>query len=142
MGGRGASIQISKYNPKGGFTEQAYRATGETLAGIKVIEKINSKSASLPEMSNTPGTVYILKSAGHFTAMGIYGADRRLQKAIEFNRRHVIRLKNGKRIVLKKGIAHVHNLRGGRGNNVRYLTIREKKKYGTAIELMGGVLSE
>lgn len=36
----------------------------------------------------------------------------------------------------------VHNIRGGRENNVRYMTKKEIKKYGDAIIAMGGKISE
>lgn len=40
------------------------------------------------------------------------------------------------------GIAHVHNINGGREANVRYMTLKEIKKYGKAIEGMGGKVRE
>ena len=36
----------------------------------------------------------------------------------------------------------VHNIRGSRENNVRYMTKKEIKKYGDAIIAMGGKISE
>lgn len=137
MGGRGA------YYQRGGFSVYEYEATGETLEGFKVIRHKTNGHASLPQMSNTPGTVYILQNGdGHYKSMGIYGADRRLRKQIDIHRKHTNRYKSGKRVVLKKGVAHVHNWRGGRNSNVRYMTKKEIKKYGKAIVLMGGKLHE
>ncbi len=136
MGGRGA------YSSKGGFSTQEYRSTGETIKGIKVIEQIKPGNAKLPQMSNTPNTEYILKSNGVYKSLGIYGSDRRLQKEIEIRHGHTNRPKSGKKEKLKKGVAHVHNIKGGRGNNVRYMTKKEIKKYGKAVIAMGGKISE
>ena len=48
--------------------------------------------------------------------------------------------KKGNTIIknLKVGVAHVHIIKGGRGNNTRYMTKKEIKKYGKYIEFMGG----
>lgn len=136
MGGRGA------YYQHGGFSVYEYEATGETIEGFKVIQMKGGGSASLPEMSNTPGTVYILKSHGYYKSLGIYGEDRRLRKAIDITHLHTNRFRSGKKERLRKGVAHVHNMRGGRGSNVRYMTKKEIKKYGRAIVAMGGRLRE
>ena len=136
MGGRGQYIQ------KGGFSKQVYRATGETVGGFKVIEHVSKNNASLPQMSNTPGVVYVLKSKGRYKSIGIYGQDRRLQKEIEITHGHKNRPKSGQKEHLSRGVAHVHNIRGGRENNVRYMTKKEIKKYGQAVIEMGGRVSE
>ena len=132
MGGRGS------YSQRGGFSKREYRATGETIGGFKVIEKIAGGSASLPEMSNTPGTVYILRKENGRMKLGVYGNDRRLRQEFEIDHKHTNRPKSGKKETLIKDVAHVHNLRGGRGANVRYMTKKEIRKYGAAIIAMGG----
>ena len=124
MGGRGAYLQ------SGGFKIQEYEATGETIGGIKVIQHKTKTAASLPEMSNTPGTAYILKSGGRYTTLGVYGNDRRLKKSFDITHGHKNRPKNGTIERLKMGIAHVHNINGGREANVRYMTLKEIKNMG------------
>ena len=135
MGGRGAYLQ------KGGFSYQEYEATGETINGIKVIKHKTRPNASLPEMSNTPGAVYILHNPVGYKQLGIYGKDRRLKKTIEFMHGHKQKI-NGKKVHLKRGVVHVHNHKGGRSNNVRYINKREIKKYGSVLSKMGGVIVE
>ncbi len=136
MGGRGSYLQ------HGGFTIQEYESTGETIDGIKVIQKVNSDTTSLPQMSNTPGTAYILKSNGKYKSLGIYGPDRRLRKAIDITHGHTNRPKSGNNEKFKRGVAHVHHMRGGRGNNVRLMADKEIKKYGKAILEIGGKLRD
>lgn len=136
MGGRGA------FSSRGGFTKWEYRSTGEVIAGTKVIEKIGSKSASLPQFSNTPNTMYILKSNGRYTELGVYGPDRRIRKVIDITHRHTNRTKHGIKEVLKKGVAHIHHIRGGRESNVHYLTKKDIKLYGKIILAMGGKIRE
>lgn len=136
MGGRGAYLQ------SGGFKIQEYEATGETIGCIKVIRQKTKTAASLPEMSNTPGTAYILKSGSRYTTLGVYGNDRRLKKAFDITHGHKNRPQNGTIERLKRGIAHVHNINGGREANVRYMTLKEIKEYGKAIEGMGGKVRE
>jgi hypothetical protein len=132
MGGRGAYFQ------KGGFRSYEYQATGETMGGFKVIEHKSKPNAGLPTMSNSPNAVYILKSHGYYKSIGIYGSDRRLQKEIDLGHGHTNRFKSGKKEHLQRGIAHVHHIKGGRDNNVRYMTQKEINKYGRAILEMGG----
>ena len=136
MGGRGAYLQ------RGGFSVQEYQATGETVGGFKVIEHKTKKNAPLPQMSVAPDAVYVLKSSGRLKAIGIYGKDRRLKKEIEIAHGHKNRYKDGHVKILKRGIAHVHHINGGRENNVRYMTGKEIKKYGEAVIEMGGRVSE
>ena len=126
------------YIQSGGFSIQEYADTGERVGGFKVIQHRSKKASSLPQMSDTPSTVYVLKSGGKYKSIGIYGPDRRLRKAIDVTHSHTNKPKNGKRVKLKAGVAHVHNMRGGRENNVRYMTQKEIKHYGSAVVLMGG----
>ena len=127
MGGRGQYLQ------KGGFRVQAYHAVGE-IDGVKVIERIDGRPGFMPQMSNSPNAIYILKSNGYYKSIGIYGSDRRLQKDIHIQHEHKNRL--GEKI--PKGIAHVHHLRGGRLNNVRKMSKKERRKYGALVQKMGG----
>lgn len=127
MGGRGQYLQ------KGGFRVQTYHAVGE-IDGVKVIERIDGRPGFMPRMSNSPNAIYILKSNGYYKSIGIYGSDRRLRKDIHIQHSHENRL--GEEI--PKGIAHVHNLRGGRLNNVRKMSKKERRKYGALVQKMGG----
>lgn len=141
MGGRGAYFQ------KGGFSVQDYESTGEFIQGIKVIRHKFDDHASLPQMSNTPGTMYILKNSQGFKNVGIYGQDRRIQKEIHINvvknsHGHTNRFRDGHKIKLKRNVAHIHHWRGGRANNVHYLTKKDIKKYGNVITQIGGSLYE
>lgn len=124
----------------GGYHE--YEGTGESIAGIKVIKSLGSPSDPLPRFSGTPNAVYILKSGEHYKSLGIYGPDRELRKEIDITHGHTNRPKSGKKTKLKRGVAHVHNIRGGRENNVRYMTKKEIKKYGEAVIGMGGKVRE
>lgn len=128
--GRGRSKINGRYNE--------YKSTGEVLGGIKVIESIKSPRDPLPRFSGSPNAVYILKSHGYYKSIGIYGENRELKKEIDISHGHVNRPKSGKKESLKKGVAHVHNIYGGRENNVRYMTKKEIKKYGKAVIAMGG----
>ena len=132
MGGRGGSSG----------RKNEYKSTGEIISGFKVIEHKSKPNAPLPQMSNTPGTVYILKSNGKLKSLGIYGMDKRLSKEINIDHGHKNRYKSGKKEDLKRGVAHVHHWKGGRNANVRYMTKKEIKKYGSAITQMGGKIYE
>lgn len=141
MGGRGA------YYQKGGFSVQEYEATGELIQGIKVIVHKTDDHASLPQMSNTPGTIYILKNSQGYKSMGIYGPDRRIRKEIDLNitrnsHGHKNRFRDGHIEYLSRKVAHIHHWRGGRLNNVHYLTKKDIKKYGSIITQLGGKLYE
>ena len=128
--GRGRSKSGGKYNE--------YKYTGEVIEGIKVIESISGDRNPLPQFSGSPNAVYILKKHGEYASIGIYNQNRELVKEIEINHQHTNRYKSGVKKVIKKGVAHVHNKKGGRNNNVRPMTKKEIKKYGKAIEKMGG----
>ena len=120
----------------GGYKE--YKDTGEHIAGFKVIKSISGERNPLPRFSNSLNATYILKSAmGEYKSIGIYNKQRELVKEIDVTHSHTNRYKNGKKIKLLRGIAHVHNYRGGRNNNVRYMTRKEAKKYGEAVARMG-----
>lgn len=134
LGGRGAYFQ------HGGFSVQEYVSTGKTIDGYKVIRHKTKDQASLPQMSNTPGTVYILENSKGYKSIGIYGDDRRLRKEIDLRHGHTNRPASGKIERLRRGVAHVHNIRGGRGNNVRYMTKKEIKKYGALVIKLGGAV--
>jgi len=115
MGGRGAMLQIK---PSERIPE--YK-TVNVIAGIKVLQalKIN-KHGSLPDMSNTPNTSYILLNKnGEFKQLRIYDNSRHPVIDIDYGHSH-------------KGsdILHLHNWKGGRENNAHSLTGKEKKKYG------------
>ncbi len=90
-------------------------------------------------MSNTPGTIYILKSGDHYKSIGIYGEDRRLLREINWQHKHDVRDSN-KQIVdrIRKGDTHIHHWKGMRMANVRRLTPNEIKRFGTTIEKIGG----
>ena len=132
--GRGRSKVNGKYNE--------YKATGEYIEGIKVIESLEEGSTRVPRYSGSPNSVYILKVNGNYKAIGIYNEHRELVKEIEISHGHTNRPKSGKKSKLRRGVAHVHNIRGGRENNIRYMTKKEIKKYGKAIEKMGGRVRE
>ncbi|MBR4711741.1 MAG: hypothetical protein IKP10_06875 [Clostridia bacterium] len=134
MGSRGT------YSQKGGFSRQDYRDTGDTIKGFKVIEQIKEGTATLPQMSNTPGTVYIFRTRSGEMKIGIYGQDRRITKEIEISHGHRNKYNSGKKQRLKKGVAHVHNWHRGRENNTRYMTKKEIKIYGKAVLAIGGKL--
>ena len=129
--------KYSKY--KQFFDKYEYEANGERINGIKVIVP-KDDHGSLPTMSQTPSTTYILKKKGNYISIGIYGYDRRLIKSIDIAHLHRSKTNAGKKIEFPKGVAHVHNYRGGRGNNVRLLTKAEIAKYGDTIIKMGGKL--
>lgn len=86
--------------------------------------------------------IYILENAsGIREKIGIYAEDRELIKEIEIGHGHTNRPKSGKKERLIRGVAHIHHTKGGRGNNVRYLTKKEQKKYGNLVVKIGGKLS-
>lgn len=98
----------------------------------------------MPRMSNSPNAMYIYKNAkGTTKSLGIYSDKRELIKEFNIDHDHPQRNKNGEVIrTLKEGVAHVHIIKGGRGNNTRYMTKKEIKKYGKYIKFMGGKISE
>lgn len=141
MGGRGAYFQ------RGGFSVYEYQATGETISGFKVISHKTDDHASIPMMSNTPNTVYILKTSQGYKTIAVYGPDRRIRKEIDLNinlnsHGHKNRYRDGRIENLNRRVAHIHHWRGGRLNNVHYLTKKDIKQYGAAIIQMGGRLYE
>lgn len=125
----------------GGVPEEdrEFHDTGERIDGIKVIEHNDPKNnAPIPQYSNTPNTKYILKKAGQYKSLGIYNEHRELVQTYDLAHSHTNKPKSGKKEMFKKGLAHVHNHKGGRENNVRKMTVKEIKKYGRAIRKMGG----
>ena len=116
-----------------------YFDTGQRIEGVKVLQRTGNGKGGMPRFSNTPNTMYILQTkGGTLKALGIYDSHRELTKTIDIDHGHTNRPKSGKKQKLKKGIAHVHNHKGGRENNVRYMTPKEKKKYRKIIIAMGG----
>ncbi len=141
MDGRGSYFQ------RGGFSVQEYEATGEAIQGVKVIQHKTDDHASLPQMSNTPGTVYILKNSNGYKRVGIYGPDRRVRKEIDLNvsrnsHGHKNRFRDGRTVKLRRDVAHIHHWRGGRNNNVHYLTQKDIKQHGKLITQLEGKLHE
>ncbi|MCL2139433.1 MAG: hypothetical protein FWH41_07885 [Treponema sp.] len=123
MGGRGAMM-----NRKPSERIQENK-TADYIAGVKVLKRLKGKQ-NLPAMSNTPNTSYIqLTSKGEFKQYKVYGYDRRPIFDIDGDHPH------GK----IKGL-HIHFWAGGRDNNVRELTLKEKKKYGKILRAAGGKL--
>lgn len=123
---------------KNGKTTGYYKTVGE-FDGAEIITPIAGGSGSLPRMSNSPNAIYIFKNAkGQMKSLGIYNDKRELEK--EFNIGHSHKDRKENKIVrnLKKGVAHVHIIRGGRNSNTRYMTKKEIKKYGKYIEFIGG----
>ena len=140
FGGRGAYL-----NPSG-FTTYKYE-TVDRIGEFKVIREKNIKdkqTTSLPQMSSHANENYILENAvGDRKQIGIYDKYRRIDKYIDFSHGHNIRDKNNKVVKrLKRGVAHIHFVKGGRDNNVRYLNQKEIKKYGKIIVELGGKLYE
>lgn len=107
---------------KNGKTTGYYKTVGE-FDGAEIITPIAGGSGSLPRMSNSPNAIYIFKNAkGQMKSLGIYNDKRELEK--EFNIGHSHKDWKENKIVrnLKKGVAHVHIIRGGRNSNTRYMT--------------------
>lgn len=86
-------------------------------------------SNSLPRMSNSPESLYILKNEeGKMKSLGVYNDKREIVKEIDIGHGHKVRSRNGKLVkYLKRGVAHTHTTKGGRENNTRYMTKKEKK---------------
>jgi hypothetical protein len=113
----------------------------DTVDGIKVITLNTKRSMSLPKVAGR-SRMYILENAtGERKKIGIYDSSGHIAKEIHFDRGHTNRPKSGKTEYLKRGVAHVHNVKGGWGNNVRYMTKREIKKYGNLVIKLGGKVS-
>lgn len=127
---------------KNGETTGFY-ITVDTFENAKVITPVTGGSGSLPRISNSPNALYIFKNAkGKMKSLGIYDDKRELVKEINIDHGHKDK-KDGKIIRnLKVGVAHVHTIKGGRGNNTRYMTKKEIKKYGKYIKFMGGKTNE
>lgn len=51
------------YISSGGFSKQEYKSVGKTKNGIKILEKREGGSSSLPLYSNTPNTVYAIRDS-------------------------------------------------------------------------------
>lgn len=126
---------------RGGRIFNPQYKTVDTVDGIKVITLKAGGSMSLPQISGR-SQMYILENAtGERKKIAIYDSSGYLEKEIHFDRGHTNRPKSGKAEKLKRGVAHIHNVKGGWGNNVRYLTPREIKKYGALIVKLGGRVS-
>ena len=80
MGSSGAFLK------SGGFTEQKWEEAG-TFHGIKILVKKNStEQPSLPFLSNTPGTGYLLLSEkGIFKQFRQFGENRKPVYDLEYN---------------------------------------------------------
>jgi hypothetical protein len=83
MGSTGAFLE------KGGFNTQGWKQIG-TSHGIKIIQKIKKNpkdKPSLPPLSNTPGTAYILyNEIGHFHNFRQFGENRKPIFDLEYGR--------------------------------------------------------
>lgn len=126
-------------------TNPIFYKTIETIYDAKVIEPTNLGSYSLPRMSHSPNALYIVKSKkDNYASLGIYNQYRELTKEFDISHDHKFYEKGSKKISkrLIEGVAHVHNDRGGRNSNVRYMTKKEIRKYGKYIIAMGGLTNE
>ena len=113
----------------------------DEVDGVKVITLKAGGSMSLPLVAGS-SRMYILQNAkGERQKIAIYDSSGYLAKEIHFDKGQTNRPKSGKKEKLKKGVAHIHNVKGGWGNNVRYLTPKEIKKYGNLIVKLGGKVS-
>ncbi|MBR2731182.1 MAG: hypothetical protein IKD72_04255 [Clostridia bacterium] len=123
---------------KNGATTGYYR-TVDRFEDAKVIEPIEDKTSSLPRRSHSPNAIYIYKNKkGEKKSVGFYNKYRELEIEINIDHGHIIK-HHGKTVgKLKKGIPHIHFIRGGRNSNTRYLTKKESKKYGKYISFMKG----
>lgn len=69
--------------------------------------------------------------------------DKEIQKEIDIYHGHKVRNHKGEIVKkLKRGVAHIHTSKGGRENNMRYLTKKEIKLFGEYIKYIGGKISE
>jgi len=122
VGGRGAVLgqKASERIPE-------YKTVGY-IAGIKVLEALkNGKHGTLPDMSNTPSTSYILLNKnGGFKQLRIYDDTRHPVIDVDFGKPH----RGSDKL-------HIHTWKGGRENNGRSLTKKEKKKYGKILKEAG-----
>lgn len=126
---------------RGGRIFNPQYKTVDMVDGVKVITAKAGGPMSLPYIAGR-SNMYILENAkGQRQSIAIYDSSGHIAKQIDFGHGHTNRPKSGKKEKLKPGIAHVHNVKGGRGNNVRYLTSREIKKYGDLIVKLGGKVS-
>jgi hypothetical protein len=106
--------------------------TVKVIAGIKVLDPIKTgDSRVLPDMSNTPNTQYILLSQkGAFKQLRVYDENRHPIIDIEYGKSH----RGSDKL-------HIHSWKGGRENNGRSLTKKEKRKYGKILKEAGVNLS-
>lgn len=124
----------------GRIVNPKYHKVGE-VDGVKVIKLNANGPMSLPLVAGR-SRVYILENAaGERKKIAIYDSSGYLEKEIHFDRSHTNRPKSGKKEKLEYGVAHVHNVKGGWGNNVRYMTTKEIKKYGDIVIKLGGKVS-
>lgn len=115
--------------------------TVDMVDGVKVITLKAGGSMALPFVAGSSRMYILENSKGERKKIAIYDSSGYLAKEIHFDKGHTNRPKSGKKEYLKRGVAHVHNVKGGWGNNVRYLTSREIKKYGNLIAKLGGKVS-
>lgn len=112
MGSRGSFLE------SGGFSAPAKWQTVDYVDGIKVLAPKNDKaSMSLPERSNTPGTMYLLyRKDGVFDQLRVFGKDRIPQYDIDYGKHQ------GKKSL------HIHYYENGvrmSGNKVVFLKARD-----------------
>lgn len=117
---------------RGGRIFNPQYKTVDIVDGVKVITLKAGGPMSLPSIAGR-SSMYILETAkGERNRIAIYDSSGHIAKQIDFGHGHK---------KLKNGVAHVHNIKGGRGNNVRYMTSREIKKYGALVTKLGGKVS-
>ena len=122
---------MPKVKIRGRIVNPQYR-TVDIVDGVKVIKLNRDGPMSLPKVAGR-SSMYILENAkGERNRIAIYDSSGYIAKQIDFGHGH------GK---LKYGVAHMHSIKGGRDNNVRYLTSREIKKYGNLVTKLGGKVS-
>jgi hypothetical protein len=120
MGGRGTMMKPLRERI------QEYKAIGY-IAGVKVLEPIR-EHGKLPEMSNTPGTSYLLltKSGDDIKKYREYGDDRNPTVDIDFDHDHGY------------GKPHIHDWKDGeRIKEGRKLVAQERKKYAKILKEAG-----
>lgn len=126
---------------RGGRIVNPQYKTVDMVDGVKVITHKAGGSMALPYIAGS-SRMYILENAkGERKSIAIYDSSGYITKQIDFGHGHTNRPKSGNKEYLVRGVAHVHNVKGGRGNNVRYLTAKEIKKYGNLIVKLGGKVS-
>lgn len=118
-----------KFDDFGNLKEQTFKTVGITKNGIKILEKIDGGSASLPMYSNTPFTSYAAKDSDTslLKQISVYGGKEGRKKIKDLDWSHKHTNPDGKTFPFGQIHVHIYNEKGKRSNYARKPSKKERR---------------